>query len=43
MFYRESKMHLNQNKINQDDIEIYINQGNEQYAGCRHKVKYKNT
>ena len=39
---KESKMHFNQNKMNQDDVEMYINQGNEQYAGCKHKANYKN-
>ena len=34
MIKRESKMHINRNKINQDGIEIYINQGNDLYAGC---------
>ena len=42
MIKRESKMHINRNKINQDGIEIYINQGNDLYAGCKHKVKCKN-
>ena len=42
MIQRETKMHFNQNKMNQDDKEIYFNQGNEQYAECKQQLKYKN-